>query len=59
MGVSGPAQKPVLFFYVQDERYFAGEHMEEVRPGTGREAGLGHVRREASQYRMAYQSVTP
>jgi len=33
-------------FYVQDERYIAIEHMEEVRPGTGREAGLSHVRRD-------------
>jgi hypothetical protein len=34
-------------FYVQDERYFAIEHMDKVRPGTGREGSLGCVRREA------------
>ena len=32
--------------YVQDERYIAIEHMDEVRPGTGREGGLGYVRRD-------------
>ena len=32
--------------YVQDERYIAGEHMDEVRPHSGREGGLGHVRRD-------------
>ena len=30
----------------QDERYIAIEHMDEVRPGTGREGGLGYVRRD-------------
>ena len=40
----------LLVAYVQDERYFAVEHMEEVRPGSaGREAALGYVRREAFQ----------
>ena len=39
-------------------RYFAIEHMEKVRPGTGREAGLGHVRREVSQFCTAYQIGT-
>jgi hypothetical protein len=47
--VDGPARMPARF-YVQDERYVAIEHMEEVRPSPdGREAGLGHVRREAFQ----------
>ena len=36
----------ILLRYVQDERYIAREHMDEVRPGTGREGGLGHVRRD-------------
>ena len=31
--------------------------MEEVRPGTGREAGLGHVRREACQDCAVYQEA--
>ncbi len=35
--------------YAQDVRYFAIEHMDKVRPLGGREGGLGHVRREASQ----------
>ena len=40
-----PPLAGVGFFYVQDERYFAGEHMD--------------VRREACQNRTAYQCVTP
>ena len=32
--------------YVQDERYIAIEHMDKVRPGTGREGSLGCVRRD-------------
>jgi hypothetical protein len=46
---------PGRFFYAQDVRYFAIEHMEKVRPGTGRETGLGHVRREAFQAGTAYK----
>jgi len=33
--------------YAQDVRYVAIEHMDKVRSETSREAGLGHVRREA------------
>jgi DNA ligase (NAD+) len=36
--------------YVQDVRYIAIEHMEKVRPGTGRETGLGHVRRDSFRF---------
>ena len=32
--------------YVQDERYIAGEHMDKVRPRSGREGALGYVRRD-------------
>jgi hypothetical protein len=49
---------PAAFFYAQDVRYFAIEHMEKVRPGTGRETGLGHVRREAFQAGTAYKEFT-
>ncbi len=34
----------------QDERYIAIEHMEKVRPGTGREASLGYVRRDCVSF---------
>jgi len=36
--------------YVQDERYIASEHMDKVRPGTGREGSLGCVRRDCFGY---------
>jgi len=36
--------------YVQDERYIAMEHMDKVRPGTGREGSLGCVRRDGFRY---------
>ena len=36
--------------YVQDERYIAIEHMDKVRPGTGREGALGYVRRDCVSF---------
>ena len=36
--------------YVQDERYIAIEHRDEVRPHSGREGGLGHVRRDCVNF---------
>ena len=36
--------------YVQDERYIAIEHMDKVRPGTGREGSLGCVRRDCVNF---------
>jgi hypothetical protein len=36
--------------YVQDERYIAGEHMDKVRPRSGREGALGYVRRDCVNF---------
>ncbi len=44
--------------YVQDERYIAMEHMDKVRPGTGREGSLGCVRRDRFRYRVGNKLPT-
>jgi hypothetical protein len=44
-----PAGHSGRVFYVQDERYFAIEHKDKVRPHSGREGGLGHAGGRATQ----------
>jgi len=40
--------------YVQDERYIAIEHMDEVRPRSGREGALGYVRRDCVNFAQCF-----
>ena len=44
--------------YVQDERYIAIEHMDKVRPGTGREGSLGCVRRDCFSFARIMKQVS-